>query len=160
MNPRTYCRKYTLAAGSNLSCRRRQTAVAQPAAVKTGACKAHAQPNWSANWSLFAASDQLDEAARRLRIKANQLAKKGPLTTEQSASLAAQRMQIELQDALAAALQQMQTETAQEQYEEAARLRDEALAWLEGWHKPANTANTSVSSLLFVRKEHSRWTGR
>lgn len=120
--------------------------------------RAHA--NWGEAYALFAASDRLNDAARRLRIRAKQLERKGASGVNQDASLAVQRLQLESQDALAAALKQMQAATAQEQYEEAARVRDESLAWLEGWHKPVAAGASRVSSLLHVSRQHSRWIGR
>ncbi|WIA13289.1 hypothetical protein OEZ85_006874 [Tetradesmus obliquus] len=53
----------------------------------------------------------------------------------------------------------MQAATVQEQYVEAARLWDESLAWLEGWHKPI-TAGSPASSLLHVGRQHGRWIAR
>jgi hypothetical protein len=119
-----------------------------------------AHSSWAETYTLFAASDRLNDAARRLRIKAKQLERKGAAGVNQDASLAVQRLQLESQDSLAAALKQMQAATAQEQYEEAARIRDVSLAWLEGWHKPVTPGSSRVSSLLHVSRQHSRWIGR
>lgn len=112
-----------------------------------------AQPDWAEACSLFAAGDRLNDAARRKQLK-----REGASNLDREAALAVQRLQLS-QDALAAALQQMQAATVQEQYEEAARLWDESLAWLEGWHKSI-TAGSPASSLLHVGRQHGRWIAR
>jgi hypothetical protein len=70
-------------------------------------------------------------AARRLRIRSKQLMRKG-VSPDQGASLAAQKMQLDVQDSLHQAMQQLAQATAQEDYPTAATIRDEACAWLEG----------------------------
>eukprot|EP00775_Hariotina_reticulata_P013443 gene13443-13569_t len=54
------------------------------------------------------------------------------ITADQGASLAAQKMQLDVQDCLHQAMQQLEQATAQEDYPRAATIRDEACAWLEG----------------------------
>jgi hypothetical protein len=150
-------RRRVLRSGTNSRCSSSSSSSSSNSHRRT---VSHAHAHWSDNYSLFAASDRLNDAARRLRIKAKQLERKGGPGVNQDASLAVQRLQLESQDTIAAAQKHMQASTAQEQYEEAARIRDESLSWLEGWHKPVTPDSNRVSSLLHVSRQHSRWIGR
>lgn len=114
---------------------------------------------WSDVYTAVAAADKLDETARRLQIKIKQMANQ-KLAVEQQTRLATQKMQIQRQDVLFTALRQLQAASAAELYSEAARLRDESLAWLDGWWKPMSTGQRLTSLLHVSNKSHGRWTAR
>lgn len=120
--------------------------------------------SWQDNYAaVFAPADAGDVAVRRLRIRSSQRAKRsgGQLPPEQAASLAAQQMQLDAQDALAGAMAQLQAASQAEDYAAAARLRDGALAWMEGWWTSSSSSRgVSSGSLLHVKREYGRWAGR
>mmetsp|Transcript_37767 Transcript_37767/g.84208 ORF Transcript_37767/g.84208 Transcript_37767/m.84208 type:complete len:920 (+) Transcript_37767:152-2911(+) len=62
-------------------------------------------------------------------------------------------------DSVAHVQQQMQAALALEQYAEAAKLRDDAMAGLQGWWAGASE-DDPVGHLLHVQAEFGRWTGR
>jgi len=71
------------------------------------------------------------------------------VSPDQGASLAAQKMQLDVQDSLHQAMQQLAQATAQEDYPTAATIRDEACAWLEGGEAAAAAERLLESPFLW-----------
>ncbi|KAF8058053.1 AIG2LD [Scenedesmus sp. PABB004] len=137
-------------------------------------CAGSGRPWSGGHYAAFAAADALDDAARRLRIRAAQAARAAGgagLPPDQAAALAAAAQALAERDGAEAALRAMDAASRAERFDDAIALREASLAWLRGWWtlRPASGggagggggAGARASSLLHVgRREHGRFTGR
>lgn len=119
------------------------------------------QPTPSRDWDRWLQHfEQMDLLAEQKEEQ--QLELESAVRGERYADAAACKKRLEAsaeQDSIQSVLQQLETALETEQYDNAARLRDEAMTGLQGWWC-GQAENDPQGHLLHVTAEYGRWTGK